>query len=1553
MASRGVTTDLVIRATEIKTKPLDDLLVTLGRLTTALNELDAEGGPASKSFQELTNEARKFEAVGNELAGRRALFEVFKQAKTGADLAGKALADAKRRLEEFNATAPAPKARTDAQREEFKALEAAVKAANTSFRQADKVLATTEGKLQRIGVTAANVADELARLVEADDRAAAGFTRATQNAQGYQEAVRNQAAALKAKAVAEKEAAAATQSAADAARRAEQAEHDRLALLEQVGRAQQRTRGKEQLQEELQILAAHEAALKRDRDAQQQRADAIAATTKALAAQKAAEREAAVNLRATGIEAQDAATATGKLAQAARELAGTSTASTKGLAQAIGEIVDPSRRATLSMSEVQRELAGVIARQREAENAFHMTEPALKQLAADHEFLARALRDTEAQAGLIEGYQRAQKQFADTGAALDRARQALEKYAAEARAAGTSDAALEAGLRKQRAELDALLAAYQRQAQALSAMGTKARDAGVDLRDLATAEKAVTQQAQALRSAMDAASSSTTKLGQATEQARAASGKWGEEQRTALSLTQRIRGQILSLTAAYVGLFGVLNEARASLDAVTSLQGINNRLEVAFGKDAPGELERIRKEADRLGIGLQGAAEGYSRFAIAARAGGATADETFFIFSKFSEVSRVFKLGAEEQKRVFKALEQMMSKGKISAEELTQQLGDSLPGALDKMAKAMKMSPAELFKAMEKGQVSSRNLLLLAQEYGNSVRDQVVPASKSWQSELQRLETALFNFRSKVGAGGFSEEMGKLSQTLSTALSSEDGARAAQALSDSFSAVAMTLSALVPVVVGFASTVGGAIESVKSFAAGALEMGRTFQEWRGLDPAAPVLTLNEALRELGRVLAQGALLAGVMAMVRFGGAAVLATSAVRAFGVAVWTALAGGGGVAGALVVARGGVVALTAAWATLNTVSKAFILIGVYEVFKAIGDAAYQSSVFVRLLGAQIVGMGKVAANLAVGDVAGAKAAYQETIDYGKALVEEDKKRLKVNKQISQVQVDGAKRTAQEMARRGGSQAGAAKAATDAESARLASRAKMAEEQRLTGFKPVLLNADDDTKKKASEAKKAANAYAALLKQVEGGVDALELRTAKAGAQELNDAIAALDKQYETLYENIAKLNAKDEAAMRKRADAAKAALKVEIEQDFARKVAAAKVTTLLEERDALLEVAKAQAEVDPAKALSAQQEQIAILARYKDQLLEAARAALVLAESQGKVVEAAKLRALITKTRAFDPVAEDRKAQIEDAQRELALQQSIRDAKIAAAVEVANQNDPTGQVAAAETVRIMGEFQQGLIDTATRIKDLATAAGNLPLAAQMDGLLARLSIADTKLLEIRKSVTDTFATGMAGALTTSYGALAKWIGGVGSFGKAWATARDAFRQFASEFLMSIAQMIVKQQALNIAQSLMGGSNDPNFVGPMQPGLMSVGVSWLKGLVTMHNGGTVGGANGWSQSAPAVAFAGAPRFHGGGLPGLAADEVPAILQRGEEVLAKNNPRNILNGGGTQQGQPAAPQPFTIVNTFKPEEVVAAGLSDRAFVNYVAANKSSIKRVLG
>jgi hypothetical protein len=56
------------------------------------------------------------------------------------------------------------------------------------------------------------------------------------------------------------------------------------------------------------------------------------------------------------------------------------------------------------------------------------------------------------------------------------------------------------------------------------------------------------------------------------------------------------------------------------------------------------------------------------------------------------------------------------------------------------------------------------------------------------------------------------------------------------------------------------------------------------------------------------------------------------------------------------------------------------------------------------------------------------------------------------------------------------------------------------------------------------------------------------------------------------------------------------------------------------------------------------------------------------------------------------------------------------------------------------------------------------------------------------------------------------------------------------------------------------------------------------------------HDGGTVG-AGGVTRAVPVTAFLGAPRMHSGGWAGLAADEVPAILQRGERVLSRDEAR--------------------------------------------------------
>ena len=104
-------------------------------------------------------------------------------------------------------------------------------------------------------------------------------------------------------------------------------------------------------------------------------------------------------------------------------------------------------------------------------------------------------------------------------------------------------------------------------------------------------------------------------------------------------------------------------------------------------------------------------------------------------------------------------------------------------------------------------------------------------------------------------------------------------------------------------------------------------------------------------------------------------------------------------------------------------------------------------------------------------------------------------------------------------------------------------------------------------------------------------------------------------------------------------------------------------------------------------------------------------------------------------------------------------------------------------------------------------------------------------------------------------------------------------------------------------------------------------------------------------GQGGSKRSVSAAIFADAKRFHFGGLPGLRVDEVPAILQRGEEVLRRDDPRHVLNGGN---GAPVVK--FKNINLFDPAEAVSQGLStqvgEKAVLNVLMRNKSAVKTAL-
>jgi lambda family phage tail tape measure protein len=105
------------------------------------------------------------------------------------------------------------------------------------------------------------------------------------------------------------------------------------------------------------------------------------------------------------------------------------------------------------------------------------------------------------------------------------------------------------------------------------------------------------------------------------------------------------------------------------------------------------------------------------------------------------------------------ATSQVFSKGKVSAEELRQQIGERLPGAFSLFAESMGMTPQELDKALEKGQVSLQDFQKFAEklfeEYGENAKiiaDGPDAAGDRLKTALGRLSESIGSLLKPIGA---------------------------------------------------------------------------------------------------------------------------------------------------------------------------------------------------------------------------------------------------------------------------------------------------------------------------------------------------------------------------------------------------------------------------------------------------------------------------------------------------------------------------------------------------------------------------------------------------------------------------------------------------------------------------------------------------------------------------------------------------------------------------------------------------------------------------------
>jgi lambda family phage tail tape measure protein len=105
----------------------------------------------------------------------------------------------------------------------------------------------------------------------------------------------------------------------------------------------------------------------------------------------------------------------------------------------------------------------------------------------------------------------------------------------------------------------------------------------------------------------------------------------------------------------------------------------------------------------------------------------------------------------QDMESALRATSQVFSKGKVSAEELRQQIGERLPGAFSLFAKAIGLTPQELDKALEDGKVSLQDFQKFAEELFKKYGKNAEIIAKGPQSAGDRLQAALSRLSESVG----------------------------------------------------------------------------------------------------------------------------------------------------------------------------------------------------------------------------------------------------------------------------------------------------------------------------------------------------------------------------------------------------------------------------------------------------------------------------------------------------------------------------------------------------------------------------------------------------------------------------------------------------------------------------------------------------------------------------------------------------------------------------------------------------------------------------------
>lgn len=239
----------------------------------------------------------------------------------------------------------------------------------------------------------------------------------------------------------------------------------------------------------------------------------------------------------------------------------------------------------------------------------------------------------------------------------------------------------------------------------------------------------------------------------------------------AVNFASALRG-IGPAVAAVFAAGEIKDFAREVGQAAIQLQKTQATLTFAAGSavEAARGYEFARKEAQRLGLDVAATAQSYAKFTAASKGTALSAEEVRRVFTGVQEASRALGLSTGETENAIRALVQMLSKGKVTAEEFRGQLGDALPGATRIAAKALGVTTQEFSRMLDAGELTIGLITKLGDAFHEEFGGTAAQAARGLAAETNRLSNAWTEFLHTVADTGAISAAITSMKGLSTAL---------------------------------------------------------------------------------------------------------------------------------------------------------------------------------------------------------------------------------------------------------------------------------------------------------------------------------------------------------------------------------------------------------------------------------------------------------------------------------------------------------------------------------------------------------------------------------------------------------------------------------------------------------------------------------------------------------------------------------------------------------------------------------------------------------------